>query len=61
MSNPKRRRMSLQKAVNFFDNDDSDWFDSEDEDDTGQVDYNISELIDPLTVAQDNYDDNGEW
>ena len=61
MSNPKRRRMSLQTAVDFFDNDDSDWFDSEDEDDIGQVDYNISKLMDPLTCVQDNYDDNSEW
>ena len=53
--------MSLQTAVDFFDNDDSDWFDSEDKDDTGQVDYNINKLMDPLTVAQDNCDDNGEW
>ena len=43
MSNPKKRTMSLQTTVNFFDNDDSDWLDSEDEDDIGQVDYNTSE------------------
>ena len=59
MSNPKKRKMSIQMAVDFFD-DDSDWFHSEDEDDIGQVDYNTSKLMDPLTVAQDNYDDNGE-
>ena len=30
MSNPKKCRMNLQTAVNFFDSNDSDWFDSED-------------------------------
>ena len=53
MSDPKKHTMSLQTAVNFFNNDDSDCFDSEDENDIGQDDYNTSKLMDPLTVAQD--------
>ena len=51
MSYPKKARMSLHAAVNVLVNDDSEWFDSEaDEDD--ELDF--SELADPLTIAQDH-------
>jgi hypothetical protein len=59
MSNPKKRRVSLQTALDVCTNDNSDWFDSEGEDELEELDY--SDLMDSLTIAQDNIDDsNGE-
>ena len=51
MSYLKKARMSLHAAANVLMNDDSEWFDSEADDDD-ELDF--SELADPLTIAQNH-------
>jgi hypothetical protein len=57
MSNSKKRKVSLKAAVDIFANDDSDWCDSESDDDVGELEYSV--LPDPLTIVQDA--DDGEY